>query len=51
MKETMRDAPGVGLATPQVGVPLRIAVIEDRAQYHKGVSANEIAQLIHLLIV
>lgn len=28
MIETMRDAPGLGLAAPQVGVPLRIAVIE-----------------------
>lgn len=29
MKETMREAPGVGLAAPQVGLPLQIAVIED----------------------
>lgn len=28
MIDTMRAAPGVGLAGPQVGVPLRIAVIE-----------------------
>ncbi len=28
MVETMRDAPGFGLAAPQVGVPLRICVIE-----------------------
>ena len=28
MVETMRAAPGVGLAGPQVGVPLRLAVIE-----------------------
>lgn len=28
MVETMRTAPGVGLAAPQVGVPLRAAVIE-----------------------
>src|SRR5215207_9523381 len=28
MIETMRAAPGVGLAAPQVGIPLRIAVIE-----------------------
>lgn len=26
MRETMRDAPGVGLAAPQVGVPLQLAV-------------------------
>jgi peptide deformylase len=41
MRETMRDAPGVGLAAPQVGVPFQIAVIEDSAQYHKGINANE----------
>ena len=28
MIETMRAAPGVGLAGPQVGIPLRLAVIE-----------------------
>jgi peptide deformylase len=28
MIETMHDAPGVGLAAPQIGVPLRVAVIE-----------------------
>ncbi|MFF5968822.1 peptide deformylase [Streptomyces collinus] len=31
LRITMRAAPGVGLAAPQVGVPLRIAVIEDPA--------------------
>ncbi|MET4049199.1 MULTISPECIES: peptide deformylase [unclassified Rhodococcus (in: high G+C Gram-positive bacteria)] len=29
MRATMHDAPGVGLAAPQIGIPLRIAVIED----------------------
>jgi peptide deformylase len=29
MRETMREAPGVGLAAPQIGLPLRLAVIED----------------------
>src|SRR5271165_752519 len=33
MRETMRDAPGVGLAAPQVGMPLQIAVIEDKQEY------------------
>jgi peptide deformylase len=28
MVETMRDAPGVGLAAPQVGVSLRVIVVE-----------------------
>lgn len=29
MRKAMRDAPGVGLAAPQLGIPLRLAVIED----------------------
>lgn len=29
MVRTMREAPGVGLAAPQVGIPLRLAVLED----------------------
>ncbi len=28
MIETMRDAPGVGLAAPQVGIPSRVIVVE-----------------------
>ena len=33
MRETMRDAPGVGLAAPQIGVSLQLVVIEDRPEY------------------
>jgi peptide deformylase len=33
MRDTMREAPGVGLAAPQIGEPLRLAVIEDRDEY------------------
>jgi peptide deformylase len=32
MRDTMRAAPGVGLAAPQVGESLQLAVIEDRAE-------------------
>jgi peptide deformylase len=28
MIETMREAPGVGLAAPQIGIPLQVAVVE-----------------------
>ena len=35
MRETVRDAPGVGLAAPQIGESLQLAVIEDKAEYHK----------------
>lgn len=41
MKETMRDAPGVGLAAPQVGVSLQLAVIEDREEYFKDLPAGQ----------
>jgi peptide deformylase len=33
MFETMRTAPGVGLAAPQIGLPLQLAVIEDKQEY------------------
>ncbi len=29
MRQSMYDAPGVGLAAPQIGIPLQIAVLED----------------------
>jgi peptide deformylase len=32
MVGVMRDAPGVGLAAPQIGIPLRIYVAEDQAE-------------------
>ncbi len=40
MRETMHDAPGVGLAAPQIGMPLQLAVIEDRAEYTKDAPAE-----------
>ena len=44
MKETMRDAPGVGLAAPQVGRGLQLAVIEDLAEYTKDWTAEQLAE-------
>ena len=44
MKETLRCAPGVGLAAPQVGVSLQLAVIEDREEYHKKLTAEQLAE-------
>jgi peptide deformylase len=40
MRETMHDAPGVGLAAPQVGFGLQIAVIEDRPENMKDAPAE-----------
>jgi peptide deformylase len=44
MRETLRDAPGVGLAAPQVGESLQLAVIEDRAEYHKLLTEKELEE-------
>ena len=38
MREIMRKAPGVGLAAPQIGQSLQLAVIEDRPEYTKDAS-------------
>ena len=40
MRETMHDAPGVGLAAPQVGISLQLAVIEDKPEYTKDAGAD-----------
>jgi peptide deformylase len=37
MRETMRDAPGVGLAAPQIGISLQLAVIEDREEMLRSI--------------
>jgi peptide deformylase len=39
MRDTMHDAPGVGLAAPQIGLPLRLAVIEDKPENLKDLPA------------
>lgn len=44
MRDTMRDAPGVGLAGPQVGLGIQLAVIEDRAEYTAGVAPELLAE-------
>ncbi|HET6862103.1 MAG TPA: peptide deformylase [Pyrinomonadaceae bacterium] len=44
MRETMRDAPGVGLAAPQIGVGIQLAVIEDREEYQDPASADQLSE-------
>lgn len=44
MRQTMREAPGVGLAAPQIGQSIQLAVIEDRATYISDLSADELAE-------
>lgn len=43
MHDTLRDAPGVGLAAPQVGLPIQLAIIEDLPEYWTEVSASELS--------
>ena len=45
MRDTMRAAPGVGLAAPQIGVPIQLAVIEDPEEYLDQLSADQLARL------
>lgn len=42
MVETVHDAPGVGLAAPQVGIELRVAVVD--------VSVGEDPEALHVLV-
>ena len=44
MRETMGDAPGVGLAAPQVGLPLQLVVIEDAAELQRGIAPERLAE-------
>jgi peptide deformylase len=44
MRDTMRAAPGVGLAAPQIGESIQLAVIEDRADYIKDISSEQLAK-------
>lgn len=44
MRTCMHEAPGVGLAAPQLGLAIQLAVIEDREEYHKEVSEALLAE-------
>lgn len=53
MFETMDEAPGVGLAGPQVGVPLRLFVYgwtDDDDVLHRGVAINPVLWLSPLVV-
>jgi len=44
MRETLADAPGVGLAAPQIGESLQLVIVEDKAEYHANLKAEELAE-------
>lgn len=44
MRETLADAPGVGLAAPQIGEALQLAIVEDKAEYQANLTAEELKE-------
>jgi peptide deformylase len=44
MRDTLSDAPGVGLAAPQVGEPLQLAIIEDKPEYQATFKTAELEE-------
>jgi len=44
MRQVMYDAPGVGLAAPQIGLSLQIAVMEDREEYLEDISDAQLTE-------
>lgn len=44
MRETMHDAPGVGLAAPQIGLGLQLAVIEDKPEYMRDAAPKALKE-------
>lgn len=44
MRETMHDAPGVGLAAPQIGMPVQLVVVEDQPQFLQKLSLEQLAE-------
>jgi peptide deformylase len=45
MRHTMHDAPGVGLAAPQIAQPFQLAVIEDKSEYMQNLPAEQLKEL------
>ena len=44
MLETLRDAPGVGLAAPQVGEGIQLAIVEDSPEYSRNLTPEQIKE-------
>jgi peptide deformylase len=44
MHDTLREAPGVGLAAPQIGELIQVAIIEDLPEYSRSMTAEQIAE-------
>jgi peptide deformylase len=44
MHDTLRDAPGVGLAAPQIGESLRLAIVEDLPEYSRNLTPEQMQE-------
>ena len=44
MRDTLSDAPGVGLAAPQIGESLQLAIVEDKAEYQANLAPADLAE-------
>src|SRR5271156_4354632 len=44
MRETMRAAPGVGLAAPQIGQGLQLVVVEDPLELQTNLTREQLAE-------
>ena len=44
MHETLRDAPGVGLAAPQVGEGIQLAIVEDLPEYSRNLTPEQLTE-------
>src|SRR3954469_17160634 len=44
MHDTLRDAPGVGLAAPQIGESIQLAIIEDLPEYSRNLTPEQLAE-------
>jgi len=44
MHETLLDAPGVGLAAPQIGASIQLAIIEDLEAYGRSLTQEQLEQ-------
>lgn len=51
MVATMRAAPGVGLAAPQIGIPLQLAVLEDQYEVTPESAAARSREPLELLTI
>lgn len=44
MHDTLRDAPGVGLAAPQIGESLQLAIVEDLPEYSRNLTPEQMEE-------